>query len=74
MEKSKSDSHNEGSSKSVIEQRISLIQQNSPTQPSSSMTPTKNKLKFLLQNEENEERINENIEENEERNENIERK
>ncbi|CAB5188578.1 unnamed protein product [Rhizophagus irregularis] len=97
--KSKSDSHNEGSSKSVIEQRISLIQQNSPTQPSSSMTPTKNKRKtnmtkiadisrsLLLQNqqsdeihdseisitnEENEERINENIEENEERNENIE--
>ncbi|GBC52455.2 hypothetical protein GLOIN_2v1476741 [Rhizophagus irregularis DAOM 181602=DAOM 197198] len=97
--KSKSDSRNEGSSKSVIEQRISLIQQNSTTQPSSSITPTKNKRKtnmtkiadisrsLLLQNqqsdeihdsetsitnEENEERINENIEENEERNENIE--
>ncbi|CAB5382750.1 unnamed protein product [Rhizophagus irregularis] len=97
--KSKSDSRNEGSSKSVIEQRISLIQQNSTTQPSLSMTPTKNKRKtnmtkiadisrsLLLQNqqsdeihdsetfitnEENEERINENIEENEERNENIE--
>ncbi|EXX68916.1 hypothetical protein RirG_100710 [Rhizophagus irregularis DAOM 197198w] len=40
--KSKSDSRNEGSSKSVIEQRISLIQQNSTTQPSSSITPTKN--------------------------------
>ncbi|CAB4433719.1 unnamed protein product [Rhizophagus irregularis] len=97
--KSKSDSRNEGSSKSVIEQRISLIQQNSTTQPPSSITPTKNKRKtnmtkiadisrsLLLQNqqsdeihdsetsitnEENEERINENIEENEERNENIE--
>ncbi|CAB4437327.1 unnamed protein product [Rhizophagus irregularis] len=97
--KSKSDSRNEGSSKSVIEQRISLIQQNSTTQPPSSMTPTKNKRKtnmtkiadisrsLLLQNqqsdeihdsktsitnEENEERINENIKENEERNENIE--
>ncbi|CAB5359655.1 unnamed protein product [Rhizophagus irregularis] len=43
--KSKSDSRNEGSSKSVIEQRISLIQQNSTTQPSLSMTPTKNKRK-----------------------------
>ncbi|UZO10080.1 uncharacterized protein OCT59_001678 [Rhizophagus irregularis] len=99
--KSKSDSRNEGSSKSVIEQRISLIQQNSTTQPSLSMTPTKNKCKtnmtkiadisrsLLLQNqqsdeihdcetsitnEENEERINENIEENEERNENIKKK
>ncbi|GBC21998.2 uncharacterized protein OCT59_023913 [Rhizophagus irregularis] len=96
--KSKSDSRNEGSSKSVIEQRISLIQQNSTTQPSLSMTSTKNKHKtnmtkitdisrsLLLQNqqsdeihdseisitnEENEERINENIEENEKRNENI---
>ncbi|GET50167.1 hypothetical protein GLOIN_2v1772177 [Rhizophagus irregularis DAOM 181602=DAOM 197198] len=65
--KSKSDSRNEGSSKSVIEQRISLIQQNSTTQPSSSMTPTKNKRKtnmtkiadisrsLLLQNQQSDE-------------------
>ncbi|GBC45232.1 hypothetical protein GLOIN_2v1476741 [Rhizophagus irregularis DAOM 181602=DAOM 197198] len=65
--KSKSDSCNEGSSKSVIEQRISLIQQNSTTQPSLSMTPTKNKRKinmtkiadisrsFLLQNQQSDE-------------------
>ncbi|UZO12108.1 uncharacterized protein OCT59_003658 [Rhizophagus irregularis] len=65
--KSKSDSRNEGSSKSVIEQRISLIQQNSTTQPSLSMTPTKNKRKtnmtkiadisrsLLLQNQQSDE-------------------
>ncbi|CAB4427251.1 unnamed protein product [Rhizophagus irregularis] len=65
--KSKSDSHNEGSSKSVIEQRISLIQQNSTTQPPSSITPTKNKRKtnmtkiadisrsLLLQNQQSDE-------------------
>ncbi|UZO20868.1 uncharacterized protein OCT59_013278 [Rhizophagus irregularis] len=65
--KSKSDSRNEGSSKSVIEQRISLIQQNSTTQPSLSMTPTKNKCKtnmtkiadisrsLLLQNQQSDE-------------------
>ncbi|UZO09586.1 uncharacterized protein OCT59_029803 [Rhizophagus irregularis] len=65
--KSKSDSCNEGSSKSVIEQRISLIQQNSTTQPSLSMTPTKNKRKtnmtkiadisrsLLLQNQQSDE-------------------
>ncbi|CAB4399877.1 unnamed protein product [Rhizophagus irregularis] len=86
--KSKSDSRNEGSSKSVIEQRISLIQQNSTTQPSLSMTPTKNKRKtnmtkiadilrsLLLQNQQSDEIHDSETsitnEENEERNENIE--
>ncbi|CAB4474664.1 unnamed protein product [Rhizophagus irregularis] len=65
--KLKFDSRNEGSSKSVIEQRISLIQQNSTTQPSLSITPTKNKRKtnmtkiadisrsLLLQNQQSDE-------------------
>ena len=68
--KSKTDSRTEGSSKSALEQRIALVQQNLTAQPPSStnpLTPAKNKRKtnmtkiadisksLLLQNQQNDE-------------------